>query len=456
MNHTKTNTPKPMNTSKNSQAQPLARVRTHFVTSILMAVSLFVFVFKSGADDLFVASFLTGNITRIDGDTGAIVYSVPQGGSTINVAKGADGQLYVTTLFASTVIKTDWATGAPLGTFASGGGLATSVGITFGPDGQLYVASRDTDEVLRFDGATGTFLGTFVTSASGGLDAPEELLFGPDGNLYVTEFSGNRVLRYNGATGAFIDVFASDGSLSGARGIAFGPDGNLYVSGNFSDNVVQFNGGSGAFIQVFATGIAGANGIAFGPDGNLYVASESGNAILRLNGTTGALIDTFATVTGPVGIFFDITPTPAFNARELKEEAIDALTALLPEARVSAAISQIQSSLNSSFWADDSHLTSQGARVFEAERKAVNELVKVKQPNAIIQAAIATLVEVDAALAQIAIDDATAAGGDPDQLDSAARQFARASAITGANAAERAIQAYREAWVAAQNSLAAQ
>jgi DNA-binding beta-propeller fold protein YncE len=419
----------------------------------LTAVSFFSFAFDSRSDDLFVTSFATGNITRIDGNTGAIIYSVSQGVSTINIAKGPDGQLYVTTLFASTVIKADFATGAPLGVFASGGGLATSVGITFGPDGQLYVASRDTDAVLRFDGTTGSFLGTFVASGSGGLDAPEELLFGPDGNLYVTEFFGNRVLRYNGATGAFVDVFASDAALSGARGMAFGPDGNLYVSGNFSDNVVQFNGTTGAFIQVFASGIDGANGIAFGPDGNLYVASEFGDAIVRLNGTTGALIGTFASVTGPLGILFDISPPPQFNARELKQEVIDALTPLANDRRIAAAIAQIVESLNPAYWADDSHLTAQGARVFEAERKAVNELVKVKQSNAIIEAAIATLVEVDAELAKIAIDDATAAGGDPDLLEAAAHQYDRATAITGANAAERAIQAYREAWIAAQQSL---
>jgi len=424
------------------------------VTAVLTAVSFLSLPFNSKADDLFVASFTGHNITRIDADTGAIIYSVPQGESTINIAKGPDGQLYVTTLFTSTVNKADYETGAPLGVFASGGGLATSVGVTFGPDGQLYVASRDTDEVLRYDGTTGAFLGTFVTSGSGGLDAPEQILFGPDGNLYVTEFSGNRVLRYNGTTGAFMGVFASDSSLSRTRGIAFGPDGNLYVSGNFSNNVVEFNGTTGAFIRVFATGIPGANGIAFGPDGNLYVASESGNAILRFNGSTGALIDTFATVGGPVGIFFDITPK--FNARELKQEAIANLTPLLGASRpdrIASAIAQIQDSLNPAYWVDDSHLSGQGAKALESERKAVNELGKVKQSNAIIDEAISTLVEVDAKLAEIAIDDATAAGGNPSDLAAAALQFERASAITGANAAERAIQAYREAWIAAQHSL---
>lgn len=428
------------------------------LTAILLAVSFFSVPLASksadATNDLFVASFVTGNVTRIDGTTGATVYSVHQDNATINLAKGPDGVLYVSTLFDSMVVKTDLETGAPLGTFVSGNGLSTTVGVAFGPDGNLYVGSRDTDAVLRFNGTTGALLGTFVSSGSGGLNETEELLFGPDGNLYVTEFSGNRVLKYNGTTGAFIGVFASSPSLSGARGLAFGPDGNLYVSGNFSSNVVRFDGATGAFLGLFATGIPGANGIAFGPDGNLYVASEAGNAIVQVDGTTGALIGTFATVSGPVGILFDVAPP--FDGRKVKQEAIDDLTPLLAgpdRKRIESAISDIQQSLDPALWADSSHLTAQGARVFEDERKAVNELGKVKQLNATIDAVIASLVEVDAKLAEIAVKEATDDGGAARLLAAAQRHFDRAQGISGANEAERTIQAYRAAWIAAQHSL---
>src|SRR6266700_3871262 len=167
-------------------------LKAHSIAAILAAVSLFSFPSDcqsaDATNDLFVASFTTGNVTRIDGTSGATVYSVPQGGSTINLAKGSDGELYVTTLFTSTVARTDLATGAPLGVFASGGGLSTSVGIAFGPDGNLYVGSRNTNSVIRYNGSTGAFIGTFVASGSGGLSSTEALLFGRDGNLYVTEF----------------------------------------------------------------------------------------------------------------------------------------------------------------------------------------------------------------------------------------------------------------------------
>ena len=153
-------------------------------------------VWGQATNDLFIASFSTGHLTRLDGSTGATVYDVPQGTSLIDLVKGPDGAtLYVSTLFSSSVIRVDLASGAPLGVFASGGGLSTAVGVAFGPDANLYVASRDTSSVIRYDGSTGSFIDTFVPSGSGGLSLTEALLFGPDGNLYVTEISGNRVLR---------------------------------------------------------------------------------------------------------------------------------------------------------------------------------------------------------------------------------------------------------------------
>jgi len=246
----------------------------------------------------------------------------------------------------------------------------------------------------------------------------------------VTEFSGNRVLRYNGSTGAFIDVFASSPSVAFTRGLVFGADGNLYVAGGASNNVVRFHGTTGAFLGVFATGIPGANGIAFGPDGNLYVAAEFGNVIVRVDGTTGAFIDNFATVTGPIGILFDVAPP--FNARKVKQDAIADLTPLAAgpdRKRIESAIAQIQASLDPSFWADDSHLTAEGARVFEAERKAVNELGKATQSNTTIDAVIAALVEVDGKLAEIAVQDAIDDGGAARLLAAAQRQFNRAQGI---------------------------
>jgi sugar lactone lactonase YvrE len=254
-------------------------------------------------NDLFVASLGNG-VVRLDGSTGAVVYTAPVGTFSIDLARGPDGALYLSTLDAG-VTRLDLPSGVSSGVFTSGGGLTRSVGIAFGPDGNLYVGDRDTSSVLRYNGATGRFVDTFVQPGSGGLVFAEALLFGPDGNLYVTEFNGNRVLRYDGTTGAFLDVFATDPTLTGARSMLFGPDGNLYVAGNSSNNVVRFDGSNGAFIDDFVVGITGANGLAFGPDGNLYVAGENLNKISRYDGTSGAYLGDLASVSQPIGMMFD-------------------------------------------------------------------------------------------------------------------------------------------------------
>ena len=108
-----------------SIARALRTFKAGSISVAVFAASLFCLPKESRSadptNDLFVASFATGNVTRIDGTTGAEVYSVHQADATINLAKGPDGELYVSTLFASTVVKADLEFGAPLGLFASAG-----------------------------------------------------------------------------------------------------------------------------------------------------------------------------------------------------------------------------------------------------------------------------------------------------------------------------------------------
>jgi DNA-binding beta-propeller fold protein YncE len=85
----------------------------------------------------------------------------------------------------------------------------------------LLVVSAFGDNLKRYDGTTGAFLGTFASG--GGLAQPYGLAFGPDGNLYVTSFASDDVKRYDGTTGAFIDTFASGGGLDGPTILVFTP-----------------------------------------------------------------------------------------------------------------------------------------------------------------------------------------------------------------------------------------
>jgi hypothetical protein len=129
---------------------------------------------------------------------------------TWDIRFGPDASLYLTEdpfLGSARVLRFDGVTGAPLGVFASGGGLSGAGGMTFGPDGDLYVTSWATHSVLRFAAVTGSFKSEFVPAGSGGIRNPIDLEFGEDGRLYV--LGSGIIRRYDGATGAYIDAFAT-------------------------------------------------------------------------------------------------------------------------------------------------------------------------------------------------------------------------------------------------------
>jgi WD40 repeat protein len=263
------------------------------------------------------------------------------------------GDLLVLNFNTNSVLAFDAVKGTPLGTFASGGGMAGPSGIMLGPDGNVYVSGRDSNDVVRYDGNTGAFLGTFVQPGDGGLNGPHGLAFaeghlyvssgfngrvlaydagsgafqstiaapgssslafphglaiGPDGNVYVGDRNNNDVLRYS-PSGTFLGEFASGGGLDITTDLVFGPDGNLYVAGFNSNAVLRYDGQTGAFLGVFTSGggLSGPQGLAFGPDGNLYVASMNTNQVLRYNGQTGKFMDVFASgggLDGPTYLVF--------------------------------------------------------------------------------------------------------------------------------------------------------
>jgi sugar lactone lactonase YvrE len=229
-------------------------------------------------------------LTRINGRTGDVVYSVPA--SSFHLRQGPDGLIY------SNSRRHDPATGAAVLPWSATGGT----GLDFGADGRLYVGWSDS--IRRYDAITGKALDFFVPFRRGNLDRVEAVRFGPDGHLYVTGATltaprGSRVLRFHGMTGAFIDYFVNDPQLAWPRSLDWGPNGNLFVASfgttRNSGSILEFNGTTGAFERVIADGLDLPNGLAFGPDGNLYVGLEWAGTIKRYNGTTGAFIDDFAT-----------------------------------------------------------------------------------------------------------------------------------------------------------------
>ncbi|MDE3153866.1 MAG: hypothetical protein KGN76_02135 [Acidobacteriota bacterium] len=153
--------------------------------------------------------------------------------------------------------------------------------------------------------------------------------------------------------------------------------------------------------------------------------------------------------------------------QQVKQTARAAIAALKPtgsrqmDHEIDEALREIDDSLNPKLWADDSHLTAKGQQVFEEEREAVSELteheIQRRAPAALVTALAAqadVLVKVDRALAQLTLDEATAAGINAQWLADPTRDLAQGDAqATKPGGGDEAIQHYRDAWQDVQQAV---
>jgi len=117
------------------------------------------------------------------------------------------------------------------------------------------------------------------------------------------------------------------------------------------------------------------------------------------------------------------------------------------------AIDHLKKSLDPSLWIDPAHLNPKhGDKVFNEEKDAVVKLVDllkdkkstVDKPT--LQDFIGRLVGADKALAQVAIDEAVAAGGDAKKIDKANEELSKGDARAYDGKFVDAIEHYRNAW----------
>jgi len=159
-----------------------------------------------------------------------------------------------------------------------------------------------------------------------------------------------------------------------------------------------------------------------------------------------------------IGDVCDDTP------RTIKEDALVTLQAKLTEdinkkteKDLKKAIKSLQKSLENSLWADDSHLVmDDGKKVFKEEKKTVKKLMNIVKKDketfefiAEISDIILSLVDADAKLATIALDDAQAFAGDKKadkQIEKAEKELGKAQKDLDKEKFDKAIKHYEKAW----------
>lgn len=120
--------------------------------------------------------------------------------------------------------------------------------------------------------------------------------------------------------------------------------------------------------------------------------------------------------------------------------------------KLDEAIKHLQKSLDPDLWIDDSHPKPKGGeKVFNEEKDTVNQLKNLMKdkhstiPDATIQGWINRIVQADRFLAQVAINDAVARGGDPKKIAKANEELSKGDA-DAAGKPDNAIEPYRNAW----------
>jgi hypothetical protein len=119
-------------------------------------------------------------------------------------------------------------------------------------------------------------------------------------------------------------------------------------------------------------------------------------------------------------------------------------------------IKDLRQAARAVLWTDPSHpVVKTGSQVFEGEEDAVQDLVHLIAEKhsglgpddvAALLAGIDSLVSADQAIAQTALDEATAAGLEPQKIREANKELAKGDAAAAAGKPDQAIQHYMQAW----------
>jgi sugar lactone lactonase YvrE len=209
------------------------------------------------------------------------------------LAVDASGNLYATNFYGNFIYK--YSPNGQTTNFVVTG-LSKPHDLAFGPDGNLYVSSYGANTVLKV-----TMAGVVSIFASG-FDAPVGLTFDNNGNLYVCNNNTGKLSKINAAGTVVNHNFGSD--LSFPYGCVFDAVSNKIYIANYGENeVAQIDVATGGAKTTYVAGISLCTGITLDGQRNLYVAQAGPNKVTKI--TPNGTIINFANTRYPFDLTFD-------------------------------------------------------------------------------------------------------------------------------------------------------
>ncbi|MEX0642942.1 MAG: hypothetical protein WD468_09595 [Pirellulales bacterium] len=224
-------------------------LRWSFLASASFSLCIFV---PTCFADFLVGTAFEGAILRVDESTGELLPGgVPAGSAGLELPSGIavspDGNIYVSSRGTGEVLFFDGQTGFRLpspqlngrpGLFAALDPGGAPGPLRFDPDGNLYVSDLGGTSVLKFNGTTGASMGVAATAFVG---PPAGLAFDGDGNLYFGDFGSASVIKQPPAGDPSLFVAPQSGGLQTASSLLFLPDGELLVVDLYGNQILKFD-----------------------------------------------------------------------------------------------------------------------------------------------------------------------------------------------------------------------
>jgi glucose dehydrogenase len=232
-----------------------------------------------GSSGLVFASVGSNEVVAMNGDSGAVQWSVQLGGTheVGDLALDCTGALYAS--MSNGVYSINALTGA-INWFAPGpfGGTGS---VTFGMDGSLLAFGGST--IVSLDRVKGVPLWSYAIS-SGNLGPA----VGPNGTLYISTHIGVYAFVASASGGDLLWRFSPPtGSFEFFPIPTVGPSGIIYV-GCWDHNMYALTP-QGTILWSFSAGGVVDTAAALGADGTVYFSSWDGN-MYAVNGKTGVLV----------------------------------------------------------------------------------------------------------------------------------------------------------------------